>query len=113
MRHFIRPPYLKPGDTIGLVAMASAIAQSQRTPEYEEKWSAVFHSWGLKVKKGKYLYESLPGDFAGEDALRAEDMREMLLDEEVKAIISFRGGYGSMRTLTHLDLNLLRNIRNG
>ena len=108
MRQFIRPPYLKPGDTIGLVAMASAISQSQLTPEYEEKWSSVFNSWGLKVKKGKYLYESLPGDFAGEDALRAEDIREMLLDEEVKAIISFRGGYGSMRTLTHLDLNLFR-----
>ena len=113
MRQFIRPQYLKPGDTIGLVAMASAISQSQLTPEYEEKWSSIFTSWGLKVKRGKYLYNSLPGDFAGDDALRAEDIRTMLLDDEIKAIISYRGGYGSMRTLTHLDLNLLGNIRNG
>ncbi|HKM12758.1 MAG TPA: LD-carboxypeptidase [Bacteroidales bacterium] len=108
MRQFIRPSYLKPGDTIGLVAMASAISESQLTPEYEEKWSSIFNSWGLKVKKGKHLYHSLPGDFAGEDAFRAEDICEMLLDDEIKAIISYRGGYGSMRTLSHLDLNLFR-----
>jgi len=108
MQHFIRPSYLKPGDTIGVVAMASAISNSQLTPEYEDKWNSIFSSWGLKIKKGKYLYNSLPGDFAGDDILRAEDMREMLLDDEVKAIISYRGGYGSMRTLSHLDLNLFK-----
>ena len=103
MKAYIRPEFLKKGDTVAVVAMASALSPQSRQTLY---WKEMFESWGLHVKIGKHLYDSAPGDFAGSDQDRAADITEMLLDPEVKALISFRGGYGSMRTLRALDLDL-------
>ena len=103
MKPFIRPEYLKPGDTVAVVAMASALSAQSRQTLY---WKEMLESWGLHVKTGRHLYDSAPGDFAGRDEDRAADIAEALLDPEVKALISFRGGYGSMRTVRSLDLRL-------
>ncbi len=103
MKAYIRPDFLKKGDTVAVVAMASALSPQSRQTLY---WKEMFESWGLQVKIGKHLYDSAPGDFAGSDQDRAADITEMLLDPEVKALVSFRGGYGSMRTLRALDLEL-------
>ena len=103
MKAYIRPEFLKKGDTVAVVAMASALSPKSRQTLY---WKEMFESWGLRVKIGKHLYDSAPGDFAGSDQDRAADITEMLLDPEVKALVSFRGGYGSMRTLRALDLDL-------
>ena len=103
MKAYIRPGFLKKGDTVAVVAMASALSSQSRQTLY---WKEMFESWGLHVKIGKHLYDSAPGDFAGSDQDRAADITEMLLDPEVKALVSFRGGYGSMRTLRALDLDL-------
>ena len=103
MKAYIRPEFLKKGDTVAVVAMASALSPKSRQTLY---WKEMFESWGLHVKIGKHLYDSAPGDFAGSDQDRAADITEMLLDPEVKALVSFRGGYGSMRTLRALDLDL-------
>ena len=103
MKAYIRPEFLKKGDTVAVVAMASALSSQSRQTLY---WKEMFESWGLHVKIGKHLYDSAPGDFAGSDQDRAADLTEMLLDPEVKAIISFRGGYGSMRTVRALDTRL-------
>ena len=103
MKAYIRPEFLKKGDTVAVVAMASALSPQSRQTLY---WKEMLESWGLHVKIGKHLYDSAPGDFAGSDQDRAADITEMLLDPEVKALISFRGGYGSMRTLRALDLDL-------
>lgn len=103
MKAYIRPEFLKKGDTVAVVAMASALSSQSRQTLY---WKEMFESWGLHVKIGKHLYDSAPGDFAGSDQDRAADITEMLLDPEVKALVSFRGGYGSMRTLRALDLEL-------
>ena len=103
MKQYLRPEYLKPGDTVAVVALASALSEASRQTMY---WKEMLESWGLRVKLGKHLYDSAPGDFAGRDEDRAADLAEMLLDPEVKAVISFRGGYGSMRTVRAMDLNL-------
>ena len=103
MKQYLRPEYLKPGDTVAVVALASALSEASRQTMY---WKEMLESWGLRVKLGKHLYDRAPGDFAGRDEDRAADLAEMLLDPEVKAVISFRGGYGSMRTVRAMDLNL-------
>ena len=103
MKAYLRPEYLKRGDCVAVVALASALSEASRQTLY---WKELLESWGLRVKLGKHLYDSVPGDFAGRDEDRAADLTEMLLDPEVKAIISFRGGYGSMRTLRAMDQNL-------
>ena len=103
MKPYLRPEYLKKGDTVAVVALASALSEESRKTMY---WKEMLESWGLRVKLGKHPYDSVPGDFAGRDEDRAADLTAMLLDPEVKAIISFRGGYGSMRTVRAMDLNL-------
>ena len=103
MKQYLRPEYLKPGDTVAVVALASALSEASRKTMY---WKEMLESWGLRVKLGKHLYDSSPGEFAGRDEDRAADLTEMLLDPEVKAIISFRGGYGSMRTVRAMDPGL-------
>jgi len=103
MKKFLQPAYLKPGDTVAVVALASSLSEASRQTMY---WKDMLESWGLRVKLGKHLYDSAPGEFAGRDEDRAADLTEMLLDPEVKAIISFRGGYGSMRTVRAMDLSL-------
>ena len=103
MKQYIRPEFLKKGDTVAVVAMASSLSESSRQTMY---WKEMLESWGLRVKLGKHLYDSAPGEFAGSDQDRAADITEMLLDPEVKALISFRGGYGSMRTVRALDTQL-------
>lgn len=106
MKHYVTPQYLKSGDTVTVLAAASALAGNYARPD--ARWISVIEGWGLKVKFGKHLYNSIPGEFAGTDADRAADIEEALRDDEVKAIISFRGGYGSMRSCLNLDLNLFR-----
>ena len=103
MKKYLQPAYLQPGDTVAVVALASALSEASRQTIY---WKEMLESWGLRVKLGKHLYDRAPGDFAGRDEDRAADLTEMLLDPEVKAIISFRGGYGSMRTVRAMDLSL-------
>lgn len=102
MKKFIRPEFLKEGDTIAVVSMASSPSKSGR----ESEWLQVFESWGLKVKQGKHLFDYLPGEFAGKDEDRVSDIVKALKDPEVKAIVSFRGGYGSMRTVSKMDISL-------
>ncbi len=51
--------------------------------------------------------------FAGSDAERAADLQRAIDDPSVRAILAFRGGYGSVRLLPLLDLTPLREDRSG
>ncbi len=47
------------------------------------------------------------GFLAGSDQSRAETMNNLLADEEIRAVFCARGGYGSMRIMDRVDLNLI------
>lgn len=100
----IKAPYLKKGDTIAIVSTAFQVKKNNI-----EFATSVFKSWGLKVKFGKWLYEK-SGPFAGTDEQRAEDLQEMIYDENIQAIICARGGYGSIRIVQHINLNPMLEI---
>ena len=100
----MRPQFLKEGDTVAVIAIASAPSQEQLAANWKEQ----LESWGLKVKIGKNITTTYPGDFAGTHLQRAQDLQEMVLDPEVKAIISIRGGYGTMHTIKNLNLELFK-----
>lgn len=91
------PPYLKNGDTIGLVCPAGYMPK-----ENFETCIETLTDWGFKVKKGK-----TPGQqfhyFSGTDEERRNDLQEMLDDKSVKAILCARGGYGVGRIIDQLD----------
>lgn len=95
-------PALRPGDTIAIVATARKIT----FPEIE---SAVhtFENWGLKVVLGQTIGASY-NYFAGDDALRLQDLQQMLDNLEIKAIVCARGGYGTTRIIDQVDFTQLR-----
>ncbi len=99
----ITPAYLKPGDTLGIVAPARKTDISELS-EFIKKCD----EWGLKCKTGKHLYGSYH-QFSGTDEQRASDLQDMIQDKDVSAIICARGGYGSLRTLQHTDFTNLAN----
>lgn len=100
----IRPPYLRPGDTVGIVTPARKLSEKADTAKVRER----FESWGLKVKFGTHFFDREQPYFAGTDAQRAADLQAMIDDPGVKAVVSFQGGYGSVRLLPLLDLERLR-----
>jgi len=93
----ITPPWLKKGDTVGLVAPASYVKAEEL-----EQFLAILDGWGLKAVLGKNLYRR-KNSFAGNDEQRASDFQQMLDDRAVKAVLCARGGYGSIRIADKLD----------
>lgn len=91
------PPYLKPGDTIGIVSTASKIERDVVMPAVE-----LLQNVGFDVRFGASVFAK-HHQFAGSDTLRTADLQQMMDDKRVKAILCSRGGYGTLRTLQQLD----------
>lgn len=98
----ITPSYLKQGDKIGIVACARLISQEELQPALD-----ILNSWGLEVVLGKNLFNT-NHQYAGTDAERAEDLQSMIDDVTVKALISARGGYGTVRIVDRLDFTIFK-----
>jgi muramoyltetrapeptide carboxypeptidase len=96
------PPYLKPGDTIGIVSPAKIIKR-----EIVENAVRLLEKRGFKVKPGAHVFDG-EHYFAGTDEERAADFQLMLDDGEVKMILCSRGGYGAVRILDNLDFTGFR-----
>lgn len=92
----ILPPFLKAGDRIGLIAPARKLQVKEA-----EAAAEIFRSWGLEPIFGKNLFGELH-QFSGADEERAADLDAFLMDDSIKAIIGFRGGYGSVRLMPYL-----------
>lgn len=101
-RKRIKPPALKKGDTVGLIAPASSL-----TDEGIQRAYTNLESMGLVVKPGRYLAE-VNGFLAGTDEQRLADLHDMAADPQVKAIWCARGGYGITRLLPSIDYRLFR-----
>lgn len=92
------PPYLKKGDKIAVTCPA------KKLPKPMTDAVELLQSWGLDVLIGETLNAEYH-QFAGDDNLRARDMQRFLDDDNVKAIIAARGGYGTVRIIDKLDFN--------
>ncbi len=99
----VRPRRLASGDTVGLVAPASATFQSVDLDIARESLEAL----GLKVKVGRHLM-GRHGYLAGADKDRAADINGFFKDDAVRAVLPIRGGWGSARVLPHLDFDAIR-----
>jgi len=99
----IKPPRLNHGDTIGIVAPASAPIDAKAI----DRSVKVLQRLGFKVKLGKHLRKK-QGFLAGSDEERLGDLMSMFRDPEVKAILCVRGGYGTARLLPLLDYEVIR-----
>jgi muramoyltetrapeptide carboxypeptidase len=96
------PPYLKKGDTIGLLSTARKIDAQQL-----ESTVAMLEGWGLNVRLGASIGAS-EHQFAGDDALRAANFQQFIDDDSIQAILCARGGYGTMRMIDRVDFGKFR-----
>ena len=93
-----KPPRLRAGDTVGVVAPASPWENRSELLRGLD----MLRSWGLEVRLGRHLDER-HGYMAGRDEDRAADLNAMLADPEVRAVICLQGGYGAPRLVPYLD----------
>lgn len=99
----IRPPRLNPGDTLGIIAPASAPPD----PKNVDRAVAVLEKLGYRIKFARHAHRRL-GYLAGSDRERASDVMQMFSDRKVNAILCVRGGYGTARLLPRLDYKKIR-----
>ncbi len=93
------PPYLKPGDTIGITSPGGAISLKAIEPAVQK-----LKDWGYQVAIGTSIGRQ-DHTFGGSDKERTDDMQSLLDDPNVKAILCARGGYGSVRIIDRLDFS--------
>jgi len=92
------PPYLQPGDIIGIVC-PSGYMPVERVSECIR---VLNEEWGFRTKVGKTVGNQF-NYFSGTDEERLRDLQEMLDDNDVKAILCARGGYGMSRIIDKIS----------
>jgi muramoyltetrapeptide carboxypeptidase len=97
---FLRPPALRPGDRIAVVAGSSPAEQDKL-----DLGLLAMESAGLKpeVFGSSRDTGSMYDYLAGDDALRAADLTRALRDPAYAAVFCAGGGYGAQRTLELVD----------
>ncbi|HVZ96945.1 MAG TPA: LD-carboxypeptidase [Chitinophagaceae bacterium] len=91
--HIILPPYLTPGDTIGIICPSGYMPA-----EKVQASVRVFQQWGFNVARGKTIGHQFHY-FSGTDEERLNDLQQMMDNDDVKAIFCARGGYGMGRII--------------
>ncbi|TMV50849.1 LD-carboxypeptidase [Paenibacillus mesophilus] len=97
----VRPPILRPGDTIGVVTLGSPLAE-----QTIDAGIVTLQNMGFKVVVGRHAYDST-GFLAGSDRERAEDLMNMFRNPNVRMIMPTRGGVGVAGILPYLDFAVI------
>ena len=99
MKPTIYPAPLKKGDTIGIIAPAGQLQDKTRFM----RGIGILHEMGFQVKFPRDLWPG-PAYLADSDENRADELNRLFRDEELKGLISMRGGYGCLRILDKIDI---------
>jgi muramoyltetrapeptide carboxypeptidase len=99
----VKPPRLRPGDTVGLIEPAGFTDDGFDLDLVRETIVAM----ELKPKDAPHLAQR-HGYLAGKDADRAADINAMYADPAVKAVFAVRGGWGCARLLPYLNFATIR-----
>ena len=91
------PPFLTPGDTIGIAATARKISTAEIEAAMQDAQER-----GFTLVMAENLFKA-ENQFCGTDEERAAGLNQLLHNPEVKAIWCARGGYGSVRLLDKID----------
>lgn len=98
----IKPAALRPGDLVAIISPASPLPEQSCLARGRD----LLLNYGFQVCTGHHVGEA-KGFLAGSDDLRLADLHEAFLHPEVKAVFCLRGGYGTLRLLKSLDLELI------
>ena len=99
-KKYKRPPFLKLGDTIMVVAPAGYLNDSTDLDAGIE----LAKSWGVSVVLGKHIFDKY-NHFAGKDEDRLSDIQEAIDRKDIQAIWCSKGGYGTVRILDQIDFS--------
>lgn len=94
-----KPSNLQKGDKIAIISTARKISKEELQPAIDE-----LMAWGLEVVFGKNLFNAYH-QFSGTDAERIADLQWALDNEEIKAVLCARGGYGTVKIIDHIDFS--------
>ena len=92
----MQPAFLQQGDTIGIIATARFI-----TSEQWQYAKGVIESWGLKIKLAENVFTP-SFQLAGNVEERTHSFLSLWNDNEVKALLVARGGYGTIHTIDEI-----------
>jgi muramoyltetrapeptide carboxypeptidase len=97
----IRPPRIKRGETLGIVAPAGPV----KLERFERGIARLGDAFRVRVAPSVIAPHArgVPSYLAASDDQRADELMEMIRDPDVRAIVVARGGYGLMRILPRLD----------
>jgi muramoyltetrapeptide carboxypeptidase len=98
----IRPPRLRPGDVVRVVAASGPVFRDAFTPGE----AVLAQRYRLRYDS-EALFAS-DGFLAGSDAARTAALVEAVRDPDAKAVFLGRGGHGLLRLAARLDAALLR-----
>ncbi|MEN8192302.1 MAG: LD-carboxypeptidase [Bacteroidota bacterium] len=98
----IKPPRLKKGDTVGIIAPGGYITQEELNKSIQN-----VEKLGLKPYFTENILER-NGYLSGTDKQRSDDINHMFSNDKVDGIICSRGGYGCNRILPMLDYSLIK-----
>jgi muramoyltetrapeptide carboxypeptidase len=98
----VKPPALRQGDTIGIVAPASNIKRESLEAGCEGLRRAGYRPFYFDSILHQDLY------FAGSVERRTRELEDMFVRDDVHAIVCARGGYGANYLLPSLDLKKIK-----
>jgi len=102
----IKPPKLKIGDTIGVIAPSGVVEAKGLDAGVK-----ILEKWGFKVKLGKHIFKKVDDYSAGTPQERREDFEAMVNDSEVKAIACAEGGYAAPSVLSTLNPEVIDKLK--
>jgi len=97
-----RPPALRPGDKVAIVAPASAAGRQKIV-----RGARALERLGFRVTISPQAFLR-DGHFAGKDERRAKALVNALTDRSVRAVFFVRGGFGAARILPLVEKKLAR-----
>jgi muramoyltetrapeptide carboxypeptidase len=100
--HRAKPPALRQGDTVGIVAPASNLKRADLEAGCESLRRAGYQPFYFDSILEQDLY------FAGSVDRRVRELEEMFVRDDVRAILCARGGYGANYLLEALDLEKIK-----
>ncbi|OQY02610.1 MAG: hypothetical protein B6I26_00190 [Desulfobacteraceae bacterium 4572_130] len=99
----LQPKSLKIGETIGICAPSGTFNKT----EFNQGLN-IIKKMGFKIYIPKGLNKK-KRYFAGSDIHRANIINHLFSNNDIKAIICAKGGFGAIRILPFLDYNIIRN----
>ena len=93
--NIIKPQRLKTGDTIGILATSGPIEKDSKVIINSVKFLELC---GFNVLVSSDIYNE-DRYLAGDDETRLKNLHEFFENDQIKAIICLRGGYGAIRLI--------------